>query len=503
MKIMVKNIKQAFTLVELIVVITILAILWTIAFISLQWYASSARNSTRISDMWIIKKTLELYNLKEWKYPNTTNGKTVTYTWQIVWTQWIFWTKTIKETWKISKIPTDPLTGIEYTYSLLNTKQEYQIAWIFEWEVALNNTVQTNAVTKTATAKVTWTYNWLVTKVSTWSTVYVLALPSIISIEDWIWLSNIIQNNKLVFNWYRNLPANYSNSEYTITWALKNTNFKLVNITWNDSDFVVYSWSLELLSKTNQTWINTRTELITNLQNSYSWTSIENLSSIAKLTNVDLTDNTAVNNLWTTITHNYLGVNITEKSKWTFTCWDNISALWETYTTIKWADWNCWTSQNMRHWTKLATWSIIPSDDNIIQKWCYNNEDTNCTNQWGLYTWYEAMWYWTSDNEDTNKSVCGQLWDWWKLPTDTQWQNLVDSWATWWTWNKLSWIISTLPGVLNGKFRDNGWYGIRFSSSAGNNSDYSTDVFVPGGNNDITIYWDNKSLWLSIVCIKN
>lgn len=38
-----KNIK-AFTLVELIVVITILAILWTIAFISLQWYTRDARS---------------------------------------------------------------------------------------------------------------------------------------------------------------------------------------------------------------------------------------------------------------------------------------------------------------------------------------------------------------------------------------------------------------------------------------------------------------------------
>ncbi len=47
-----KNIKkQWFTLVELIVVITILAILWSIAFISLQGYSSDARNSKRSSDL--------------------------------------------------------------------------------------------------------------------------------------------------------------------------------------------------------------------------------------------------------------------------------------------------------------------------------------------------------------------------------------------------------------------------------------------------------------------
>jgi len=56
-----------FTLVELIVVITILAILWTIAFISLQWYSKSARDSKRISDIQNIKKYLELFALNTWK----------------------------------------------------------------------------------------------------------------------------------------------------------------------------------------------------------------------------------------------------------------------------------------------------------------------------------------------------------------------------------------------------------------------------------------------------
>ena len=50
--------KYAFTLVELIVVITILAILWTIAFISLQWYSKDARDSIRISDVSNMKTSL-------------------------------------------------------------------------------------------------------------------------------------------------------------------------------------------------------------------------------------------------------------------------------------------------------------------------------------------------------------------------------------------------------------------------------------------------------------
>ena len=51
--------KKAFTLIELVVVITILAILWTIAFISMEWYSKQARDSKRVSDIHNIKTTLE------------------------------------------------------------------------------------------------------------------------------------------------------------------------------------------------------------------------------------------------------------------------------------------------------------------------------------------------------------------------------------------------------------------------------------------------------------
>jgi prepilin-type N-terminal cleavage/methylation domain-containing protein len=54
------NTKKAFTLVELIVVITILAILGTIAFISLQGYSADARNSKRTEDLGNILKSVEL-----------------------------------------------------------------------------------------------------------------------------------------------------------------------------------------------------------------------------------------------------------------------------------------------------------------------------------------------------------------------------------------------------------------------------------------------------------
>jgi len=56
---MMKNTKKAFTLVELIVVITILAILGTIAFISLQGYSQDAKNTKVTSDVWQLIAAIE------------------------------------------------------------------------------------------------------------------------------------------------------------------------------------------------------------------------------------------------------------------------------------------------------------------------------------------------------------------------------------------------------------------------------------------------------------
>jgi prepilin-type N-terminal cleavage/methylation domain-containing protein len=42
---------RAFTLTEIIVVITILAILWLIAFVSIQWYVVEARDVKRLTDI--------------------------------------------------------------------------------------------------------------------------------------------------------------------------------------------------------------------------------------------------------------------------------------------------------------------------------------------------------------------------------------------------------------------------------------------------------------------
>jgi prepilin-type N-terminal cleavage/methylation domain-containing protein len=56
---------KAFTLVELIVVITILAILGTIAFLALGGYSKNARDGVRTRDLNSIISTLTLFQVQK------------------------------------------------------------------------------------------------------------------------------------------------------------------------------------------------------------------------------------------------------------------------------------------------------------------------------------------------------------------------------------------------------------------------------------------------------
>ena len=78
---------KGFTLVELIVVITILAILGTIGFLSRGGYSSRARDSARIGDLAQVSKSLDLSMVVSSSYPAPDGSFAVTYSGGTVWNQ--------------------------------------------------------------------------------------------------------------------------------------------------------------------------------------------------------------------------------------------------------------------------------------------------------------------------------------------------------------------------------------------------------------------------------
>jgi len=270
-----------FTLVELIVVITIIAILWTIAFISLQWYSKNARDSVRIADVQSLVKSLSLFEIKTWIFPEPSNWTSVSFSWWEIWTQWTIWDSVIVNIGQLSKKVLDPSTESEYTYSRLNTKKEYQIAAVIEGDLWINSSPHFSSVTHAAwtnpwIAYVKWNYNWMLAKVQTWAVTYVLAVPTIISWDISVTdIINLQQSNKLVYNGKNNLPASYESSKFKVDggWFV-----------FNPSDIVVYIWSTSTL-----TAVDNQLSLMSNTQNVYSGTDVSGLDSqIDKLVDISV-----------------------------------------------------------------------------------------------------------------------------------------------------------------------------------------------------------------------
>lgn len=123
--------KKAFTLVELIITITILIILSTIAFLSFWNYTLKARDTVRYSDLKNIQKVMDFKlakwlllplpnNLKEWfleleKFP-----------W-VNWREWEFWEENFKEFEELSNLPLDPKEKTKYKYFLTENWEYYYL----------------------------------------------------------------------------------------------------------------------------------------------------------------------------------------------------------------------------------------------------------------------------------------------------------------------------------------------------------------------------------------
>jgi len=122
---------KGFTLVELLVVISILAILWTIAFLSFTNYSSSARDSTRISDINSISKWLSLQFATSGKYPQPDSKIDITASGTTIWYQWYAWTNTLSLI-KLSNWWKDPIDNSYYTYTTNLQQNKYELLWFLE-----------------------------------------------------------------------------------------------------------------------------------------------------------------------------------------------------------------------------------------------------------------------------------------------------------------------------------------------------------------------------------
>ncbi len=114
----------------------------------------------------------------------------------------------------------------------------------------------------------------------------------------------------------------------------------------------------------------------------------------------------------------------TESAIWSFTtesvpCGSIITYSGKTYNTVQIGD-QCWFKKNLDVGTMIEsnTGSYLQTDNSIIEKYCHNNDASNCATYGGLYEWNEAMQYVITEG---TQGICP---DGWHIPTKEEYETL-------------------------------------------------------------------------------
>jgi uncharacterized protein (TIGR02145 family) len=121
----------------------------------------------------------------------------------------------------------------------------------------------------------------------------------------------------------------------------------------------------------------------------------------------------------------------------------------------------CWLKENLNVGTMIMG-NEYPTDNGIIEKYCYNNEPDSCTKYGGLYLWLEMLQY----SEDS-QGICPPGW---RVPDD-------------WDWCLLGGAVDSQYGI-----EDPEWYDWWFSSFGG--YDAGTNLKATSGWNENSVGTD-------------
>jgi len=97
-------------------------------------------------------------------------------------------------------------------------------------------------------------------------------------------------------------------------------------------------------------------------------------------------------------------------------CGDVLSYEGQNYTTVQIGG-QCWMSENLNIGSMVNN-TTNQTDNSVIEKYCYDNNSSNCDTYGGLYQWNETMQY------DTIEAVRGLCPEGWHIPTDEEYKTM-------------------------------------------------------------------------------
>jgi len=146
----------------------------------------------------------------------------------------------------------------------------------------------------------------------------------------------------------------------------------------------------------------------------------------------------------------------------------------QTYNTVLIGD-QCWMKENLNIGT-MINGTQNQTNNSIVEKYCYDNDEDNCDEYGGLYQWDEIMHY-TIDS-----AVQGICPDGWHIPTDFEWKILEGT-------------VDSQYGVGDPEWEGSGWHGFDVGKNLksisgwyqnGNGIDSYNYTALPGGETYIT-----------------
>ncbi len=375
-----KTYKKGFTFVELMISITIIAILSVLWFVSYKWHLSTARDSTRKTELSDIYSLLDAYKIKA---PLMVPDMRIDIysSWVLIWFQWYLSKDILSKIWFKGEWK-DPLDKVFYTYYLTKDLRNPWVMGFLE-----NNPEDDSYLNSKAFSLIPKVYAVDYNErhpIIFWKKLWILLDSTKAPIQEniqikWLWKIDVDTIND-TFSAYFDNKKNITGTGYSlqvlywtsITWIIWQTcEDYLAEYSWPPLKAWYYllntaSWTVQAYCPMNWSWSEIRSEICwwTLIANSYptNW-------------------NTYVQSYnWTTWVP-ILSWNIT----WTLWCDFNCNSWynWNWTSCMQIINWACWYP-NWYWVTSSPSWPLICSSWNpsaVVGSWP-RTWDCNWTNSW-------------------------------------------------------------------------------------------------------------------------
>jgi len=187
-----------------------------------------------------------------------------------------------------------------------------------------------------------------------------------------------------------------------------------------------------------------------------------------------------------------------------FACGNNLTDIRDNkvYSTVLIGS-QCWLASNLNFGAILAS-SQDQRDNCQAEKYCYNDNPTNCTNFGGLYQWDELMLF---DETPANQGFCPPGWH---IPTENEWNTLFANYinnafaASPLKYSGYSGFNALLSGA---RHINKGWSFQGFATFFWSSTNWgSTKAWAHGMNEDdssVSIYLSSRVNAFSVRCLKD